>query len=91
MDTRNSGTSVVVKKQEDGFDDSKGGEKRDVKPPVKPLNRVPRQFLHPHCYQFWFVNTLNSLPGACVRNQLIDYGSFYLDSTERMQETKNEM
>jgi hypothetical protein len=39
------GTSLVVKKQEDGMEDAKGGEKRDIKPAAKTLNRVPRTFV----------------------------------------------
>jgi hypothetical protein len=43
MDLGGNGSGSTVKKQED--DDK--GEKRDVKPVVKTLNRVPRTWL-PH-------------------------------------------
>lgn len=50
MDTNNGGSSgSSVKKQEDPDTptDSKGSEKRDSKPVVKTLNRVPRTHLFP--------------------------------------------
>lgn len=61
MDPASSATHVQHKKQDD---DNKAVDKRDVKPVVKTLNRVPRMFhsvihvldLYTHCHH----------PGACV-------------------------
>jgi hypothetical protein len=62
MDPASSATHVQHKKQDDDL--NKSVDKRDVKPVVKTLNRVPRMFcsvVHVLDLQTHFPNT-----GACV-------------------------
>jgi hypothetical protein len=97
MDSSNGGRNGAVKKQEDTGDSSSNdpkGDKRDVKPVVKTLNRVPREFYRLHQLCSHSLTLIPLTQGACVRTiALADLSSAHVSPfcSECMSETENEM